>query len=46
MLTNEYFGISIRIVNEFDTFLENVELSLTVPAHFNNKGTFGTIFQK
>lgn len=40
MLTNEYFGIMIRIENEFDMTLENVNLSLLIPTQFHNKGIF------
>lgn len=40
MITNEYFGITIRIYNEFDTILEDVHLALRVPSHLNNKGTY------
>lgn len=38
MLTNEYFGITLRIENEFDMNVENVTLIVKVPVHIQNKG--------
>lgn len=38
MLTNEYFGITIQIANDFDMMFENVRLSVNVPVHLRNKG--------
>lgn len=38
MLTNEYFGITIQISNDFEMLFENVSLLITVPAHLRNKG--------
>lgn len=38
MLTNEYFKIMIQIENEFDMTLENVNLTLSIPKQFRNKG--------
>lgn len=40
MLTNEYFGVTIRIANDFDMMFENVRLSVNVPVNLRNKGTF------
>lgn len=38
MLTNEYFGITIQIANDFDMLFENVRLSVNVPVHLRSKG--------
>lgn len=38
MLTNEYFGITIQIANDFDMLFENVRLTVNVPVHLRNKG--------
>lgn len=46
MLTNEYFGITIEMKNEFDMMLENVIFSLTIPAQYHNKGEIILLFQK
>lgn len=38
MLTNEYFRAESIINNTFDVALQNVGISITVPANFKNKG--------
>lgn len=38
MLTNEYFKAECIISNTFDVALQNVGISITVPASFKNKG--------
>lgn len=38
MLTNEYFKTDSIVSNTFDVSLQNVGVSITVPASFKNKG--------
>lgn len=46
MLTNEYFGITIQIANDFDMLFQNVRLTVNAPAHLRNKGTQIKLFLK
>lgn len=44
MLTNEYFKADSVVSNTFDVSLQNVGVSITVPASFKNKGKPSKIF--
>lgn len=40
MLTNEYFKIETSIINDFNVRLESAGISIAIPEHLRNKGTF------